>query len=295
MPHVRFDPDRLVSVASLFSGASFRSLSSTVGIRRFRRIAFSAVRGKVNWNRLTTSAFLSQAYRELRRSYRGEYVYGNELVRDIIARHSLTSTRIFSELRVDESWADLVVVNGTSTAYEIKTARDRLYRLPNQLQAYRRAFDRTFVVCDPTLLSGVTKVAPSDVGVLVMTSTGHLETIRDAQSRRHALEPRALFGLLREPEAGDILTKWLGGAPGVPNTLRREAWRELFCELDPASAHEAVTAALQARRPSDIIERLVSSSPAAMSLGILAGHLPVSSAIALERFMASPVAGLTRS
>lgn len=295
MPHLRFDPDRLVLVASLFSGASFRGLSSREGVRRFRRIAFSAVRGKMNWNRVTTSAFLSQAYRELQRSYGGEYVYGNELVRDILARHSLATTRIFSELRVDQSWADLVVVNGTSTVYEIKTARDRLHRLPRQLQAYRRVFDRTFVVCDPVLLAGVTQVAPPDVGVLIMTSNGHLDTIRDAQSRRLALEPRALFGLLREPEASYILTKWLGGAPSVPNTLRREVWRNLFSELDPASAHEAVIDALRARRPNANVERLVSSSPAAMSLGILAGHLAASGANALERFLASPVAGLTRS
>lgn len=251
------------------------------------------MQGKVNWNRVTTAAFLTQAYRELRRTYRGEYVYGNELVRDITARHSLASTRIFSEFRVGESWADLVVVNGTSTVYEIKTARDRLHRLPHQLQAYRRVFDRTFVVCHHGLLFGVMQITPPDVGVLIMTSNGHLRTIRDAQSRRHTLEPDALFGLLREPEARAVLTNWLGGAPDIPNTLRRETWRELFCRLNPADAHEAVTAALRGRRPHDTVERLVGSSPAAMSLGILTGYLLPSTAIALKEFVASPVAGLT--
>lgn len=51
------------------------------------------------------------------------------------------------ELIVGESRADLCKVNGSSTAYEIKTDLDNLKRLPKQIDDYLKIFERVFVIC----------------------------------------------------------------------------------------------------------------------------------------------------
>lgn len=238
---------------------------------------------------------MAAAYQDLRSNYKGEYVYSNEVARHVIERHSLSTTRLFAEFRAGSSWADLVVVNGTTTAYEIKSARDRLDRLPTQLASYRRLFDRTFVVCDATLVAGVTRAVPLDVGILTLSRAGRLQKIRDARSRKRLLDPLALFGLLREAEARRILSEQCGGAPIVPNTLRQEIWRRRFARLDAVAAHEAVVAALRERRPPAVVEQFVATSPRALTLGILSARLGARAAQQFEDFIAIPMAQLRGS
>lgn len=89
-----------------------------------------------------------------------------------------------AELHVDgfARRADLVVANGSLAAFEIKTSRDSLSRLPGQLQSYRRFFERVTVVCAQKHLDGVRAIADESVGVWAVMPSGRLEPVRAARS-----------------------------------------------------------------------------------------------------------------
>lgn len=290
MPRLRFDRARHGSLAALFSGPSIRGLSSREGSSRLRRVASDSVTNRVDWAKVSIADFFTEAYHDLEAHHRGEYVFANVVARRLLfARHTTCATRLFSEFRVGPCWADLVMVNGTTTAYELKSARDRLDRLPAQLEAYRRVFDKTVVVCQPERVSEVERVAPADVGIVMLTKSLQLRRVRDAASRRAFVEPLALFALLREAEASRILDRLCGGAPNVPNTLRHEVWRERFCTLKPVEAHDAVADALRARHVPSEVENLVRASPTALTAGLIGADLRAHEVSSITRRLAASV------
>lgn len=82
----------------------------------------------------------------------------------------LTSSSIVaSELVLGQTGcrADLAVWNGRFVGVEVKSARDTLVRLPDQIKAYRRFFDQVMVVCDQLHLPRVAEICNKDVGIYV--------------------------------------------------------------------------------------------------------------------------------
>jgi hypothetical protein len=296
MPRIHFDRARHGSLATLFSGPSIRGLSSRAGSSRLRRVACDSVTNHVDWANVSIAEFFAAAYHDLEAHHRGEYVFANVVARRLLfAGHAARATRLFSEFRVGPCWVDLLMVNGTTTAYEIKSARDRLDRLPAQLEAYRRVFDKTVVVCNPERVREVEQIAPTDVGIVMLTRNLQLRCVRESASRRACVEPPALFGLLREAEASRILDRLCGGVPNVPNTLRHEVWREQFCTLNPAEAHDAVADALRARQLPKEVEDLVIGGPAALTAGLIGADLRGHEASNIARRLAAPVSSRPRA
>ena len=90
---------------------------------------------------------LDSLYSEFKKNYKCEYVYKNTIVNKILlGRHSLNTSTLISELNVGKSKADIVIFNGTSTVYEIKTELDSLNRLEAQLEDYLKCFDKIYVI-----------------------------------------------------------------------------------------------------------------------------------------------------
>ena len=65
-------------------------------------------------------------YNLLFSSYRCEYVYKNAIATKLYlgGHHSLQHSLLTNELRIGQSRADVVILNGTSTVYEIKSEYD---------------------------------------------------------------------------------------------------------------------------------------------------------------------------
>ena len=62
--------------------------------------------------------------------FRDEYVYRAALTHKILmGTHSLRTASMLSEFRTGACKADLVILNGTATVYEIKSERDSLIAL----------------------------------------------------------------------------------------------------------------------------------------------------------------------
>ena len=90
------------------------------------------------YENITLKELFEKAYKKLLKTYRNEYVFKNAIAKKILlGRHSINSSILFTEFRVETSKADVVIFNGTTHVYEIKTELDTTERLENQIANYK--------------------------------------------------------------------------------------------------------------------------------------------------------------
>ena len=78
-------------------------------------------------NRSSLKSLLDDLYQLLLAHYRCEYVYKNSVATSLFLNgHNPKDAYLTSEFRSAQSRADVVILNGTSTIYEIKTEYDSL-------------------------------------------------------------------------------------------------------------------------------------------------------------------------
>jgi hypothetical protein len=262
----------LAGIARLFSRRSFRALGASRP-EHVREVARSLISVTPEARGMSLGEAFDFALAIMTTQYRGEYVFKNLLVnRLVFGRHNARTASALLELRAGTSIADVVIFNGTSTAYEIKTDLDNLSRLPVQTQNYSRYFEQVFVVTTTRMAPRIVTAIPAHVGVLVLTSRGSLSHIRDASSEMNRLSSAALFGLLRRGEVLRILERTCGYEVDVPVAQIWHRTREMFAALPVDVAHrEAV---------SELRERGMSAAPTATllphSLRALAYEVPLS-------------------
>ncbi len=189
---------------------------------------------------MTLGQFFDWVYNLLFKSYRNEYIYKNVIAHKILlGRHSLNTSRMLTEFRVDKSKADVVILNGTSTVYEIKSEYDSFVRLKKQIQAYFKVFDYINVITSPSQAEKLKTILPDNAGIFVLTKKNTITTIRDSQSNKKNINTSILFNSLRKAEYTEIIKGYYGKIPDVPNTLiyNREC-KELFCKMQPVIAHD---------------------------------------------------------
>lgn len=75
------------------------------------------------------------------------------------------------ELNAGSSRVDMCKINGTSTAYEIKTDFDNFNRLEKQLSDYMQLFDRVYVICSENRIEDIQKYLPDNVGIYTYRQT----------------------------------------------------------------------------------------------------------------------------
>lgn len=103
--------------------------------------------------------------------------------------------------------ADMVAMNGAIHGYEIKSDRDRLTRLPRQVEAYGAVFDRASVVLSASHIDPARSLLPEWWEILEVQSVGGGFTFRRLRRGREnpKREARALAALLWKAEALAIL------------------------------------------------------------------------------------------
>ena len=207
----------------------------------------------------------------LRRSgRRDEYVYRAALTHNILlGRHSLNTASMLTEFRAGSCKADLAILNGTAAVYEIKSERDSLARLANQISNYRKVFAKIFVVVAEPYVQEVISSTHADIGVMSLARWDRIHTIREATARPELVCPTTIFESLRLVEARAILETLKVPVPDVPNTVLYGAMRERFALLDPAEAHLQMVQTLKRTRNLAPLEGLVDQLPASLQAAAL--------------------------
>ena len=137
---------QLSATTRLFSPGVFREMAKKGRSPLFTRLlGLSKVRDLCAADATVGHAFES-AFGVLKTiGLRDEYVYRAALTNKVLmGTHSLNTACMLTEFRVGACKADLVILNGTATVYEIKSERDSLSRLANR-SAVLRAFTNSKV------------------------------------------------------------------------------------------------------------------------------------------------------
>lgn len=160
--------------------------------------------------------------------------------------------RLVEEFWVPETHerADLVRINGSMDAFEIKTEFDRLDRLPRQVSAYSRMFDSCTAVVARKHIEGTLEVVPDWWGVMAVVHVG--ETIRFSSVRaakpNRQVNAAARARLLWRNELFEVLLS-LGRSPNV--AASRAALRgDLESFVESGRLNALVTRVLGQRDPS---------------------------------------------
>ena len=162
------------------------------------------------------------------RSHRDEYVYKSALTHKVLmGTHSLATASMITEFRVADRKADVVILNGTGTVYEIKSERDSLSRLRQQIGAFSTVFPKVNVVVGALHVDQVVASVPDDVGIMTLSDRYQISTVRGAIDNVGRTSSLAMFESLGMKEAELILRYLEIEYPNVPNTQRYEVLKAM--------------------------------------------------------------------
>jgi hypothetical protein len=267
------DATRMSAISRLFSPGVFREMATRGRSSLFARLAHQAALPAPK--KATVGDAFDVAFALLRQSgVRNEYVYRAALTHNVLlGTHSLKTASMLTEFRVGTSKADLAILNGTGTVYEIKSDRDSLTRLASQVTNYRKVFAKIYVIAGNAHVDDIMARMPHDVGVMALERWDRIRTVRDAADRPDLVCPVTICQSLRTAEARALLRNLNVAVPEVPNTLMHGALKECFARLDPAQAHAEMVKTLKKSRNLEPLSALVDSlpeslQPAALSVQI---------------------------
>lgn len=272
------NPNRtqLSALSRLFSSSVFREMAVKGRSPLFARLyAQSGLRERTSSTQMRVGSAFDAAFEVLRKSgLRDEYVYRSALTHNVLlGRHSLDTASMLTEFRAGECKADVVILNGTATVYEIKSDRDSLSRLQNQIHNYQKVFAKVYVVAGEHHISQILNCLPSEVGVLSLVRWNRIRTVREAVERPDSVCPVTIFESLRVHEAQEVLRNLHIPVPEVPNTVLRAAMREEFEKLPPGLVHREVITVLKKSRNLSSLKTLVGQLPKSLQPAALSTKL----------------------
>lgn len=286
------DKNEASALSRLFSAAVLRDFSKQARSPLFTRLLIHTRLSAHVPPEVTVGTALDQAFALLSRSkFRDDYVYRTAITEKILlGRHNLNTATLLNEVRAGSCKADVVVLNGTSTAYEIKSERDSLSRLRNQIENYRQVFAAVNVVVSKSHLSEVLRVTPEDVGIVTLSERYRFQTTREPQNKPERVNPAMILDILRIDEATSVLSRLGQEIPDVPNTKIRSELQRIFATLEPAVVHDKTVKTLKASRSQASLASFISSIPASVRAASLAANPTPSNRVRIKEAVDTPLA-----
>ncbi|MFV0532536.1 MAG: sce7726 family protein [Cumulibacter sp.] len=288
---MNIDRNEASALSRLFSATVLRDLGAQARSSLFTRLLDCTRLAAYASPEATVGTVFDEAFELLSKSrFRDDYVYRAAITEKILlGRHSLNTATLLNEVRAGSCKADVVVLNGTSTAYEIKSERDSLARLRNQVANYRQVFATVNVVVSESHLSDVLEATPEDVGVITLSERFRFQTARKAQNRPERVVPTMVLEVLRIDEATAILSRLGVEVPDVPNTQIRSELDRIFASLDPAAVHEEMVSALRTCRSQANLASFISSIPTSIRAASLAAKPTPKSRVRIKEAVDTPL------
>lgn len=252
-----------VDLARIFSPTILKELSNTGKSDKMSKILRELNLYEQLSLEQNVASFFNDVYNFLSKYYKNEYIYKNTIIKNILlGRHSLNTAYVINECRIGKSRADSVILNGTSTVYEIKSEYDTFLRLEQQLNDYKLAFEYVYIVV-PT--STVKKLKNSlkdfNVGILELNNNDSLTKIREAKSNKEYFDKNIIFDILNQREYKSIVHKYFNNIPIVPNTKTYSLYREYFNKLDIEIIHLETVKSLKLRGNNKFLKDFVLTVP----------------------------------
>ncbi|MGM5470480.1 sce7726 family protein [Flavobacteriaceae bacterium LMO-SS05] len=236
-------PNFIKTISPVLSNSVFKRIAKEENFEAVSKKASKYLSHNLNSNIFSYKDFFVDLYNSMLMNYRNEFVYKNEIVNKILlGKHSLNTTTILNEFRIGKSIADLVMLNGTSIVYEIKTEYDSPERLLSQIIEYRKSFLNVTIVTHHTVEnkyeSFLSKHNLTNIGLLVLTKRNTLkEKIKPCADDRY-LDVSYMFKCLRKSEYSKLVKKYFGYLPNVPNTKFFKECFNMALEINEREFHD---------------------------------------------------------
>lgn len=215
-----------------------------------------------------------KAYNFLLKRYRSEYVFKNIITnRLMLERYGFDEASLLTEFRVDNVKSDILILNGSSYAYEIKTELDNLDRLASQIAAYLKTFDYVSVVASESYAEKIKGVIPARVGLLMLDAEGNLQELVKAKSNKCNANPESIFNSFRKDEHCEILRKNSIDPASIPRGKLYSKAKKVFCQYSPAEAHDLMVRLIKSRASSIKLEAFVKKVPNALKFAAFSTSL----------------------
>ncbi|WOE70670.1 sce7726 family protein [Hydrogenimonas thermophila] len=255
--------DNIAMLATLFSPLIIKELAKFGYSKKFSRILDYFMQRKYELSideRLANS--YDYIYEKLQKEYPNEYIYKNAIAKNILLGiHSLNTSFMINELRAKNSKVDVVIVNGTLTAYEIKSKYDNLNRLQKQLQDYKTVFEKIYVITDKKYSQNLLHLQKDGIGILVLNQNGSISTFTKASSQMDNIKLSNLFDILRKDEYLDIIKKISKIDIDVPNSQVYRCAKEIFVTLDKEKVYKEATKVLKKRGNNIMLKEFITKVP----------------------------------
>lgn len=168
-----------------------------------------------SWRKKKSATYLhyiKHLYKIIEANYQNEYIYKNSILNNWLLKElGETDSKIFSEYRVGNAIADLVIFNGRSKAFEIKSELDSGKRLNLQLENYRKAFNEIYLVI-PELKWVSYSHYDDSVGIITFDRNDEFSIKRKAQLNETVCAD-TIMHILRTSEYKAIVKSYFGDLP----------------------------------------------------------------------------------
>lgn len=199
---------------------------------------------------------ISEVYDVMTKNYRNEYFYKNTLLNKLLLGiHSINTTTALTEVLINKSKADFVLINGKAVVYEIKTELDTFDRLDSQLNNYYKAFNNVCVVtCESNYGRIKSVLKDTCVGICILTNNNTLSIRKNPIADDSKLEYSTMFKMLRKEEFENILLNYYGELPVTKQVNYYSECYGLFQTIEMEIAYRYMLKELKKRNKIEIEE-----------------------------------------
>ncbi len=229
-----YNLNRMRSYSSVFSSMAFAKMMKDgdmsfiqAKIKRYDSDNFQ--KGKFS----TYLEYINYIYRELVKTYRNEYVYKNTFINNMLLKeYGVKDTIAINEFKVGNSVADIVLFNGISRAFEIKTELDSNKRLKDQIADYCKVFDECYIVTDENLIDKYAKEDPK-AGLIKLEKRPRSVAMTEVRKpiKNDQIDPHTVIRCLRTEEYKSVVKKHYGELPEINSFNMFEVCSELIEQI----------------------------------------------------------------
>ena len=235
-----------------------RDISSAFSRRAFTDILNYNDYSHFNWlltqnNTIKCSTYfelLEKSYSLISKYYKCEYVYKNELIKLLLKKYGAKNSVYLSEFRIGNSIADMVMFNGESKAFEIKTEYDTPRRLDKQMDDYKRFFDKCYIIIPEDKVDEYCDIVESTTGIIAMSRNNGriiLKEIRHAEQNER-FESEALMSCLRTEEYKNIVLSLGESLEGIAGYDMYKYCYQVISKANPNELRELFLCEIKKRK-----------------------------------------------
>ncbi len=158
--------------------------------------------------------YLNYAYRIIEKNYPNEYVYKNSFINEwLIKQLGQQNSKIYSEFRLGSTIADLVMFNGVSKVFEIKTEFDTVKRLDKQLESYKNVFNEVYLIVPYDKIDDYLGIDNS-IGIISYLRGRQSNFVLEREAfRNFRINTQSLMNVLYSSEYKDIIQTYYKSLP----------------------------------------------------------------------------------